>query len=127
MGDVKLGRRLESRILAVLGLPRRHLQKNSVVNDHCRHLPIKFPGNVKDCQGKLVRYARACYKYKDCVYEGRFLPVNYYDKAKFVSTVQKFYGRPVDLHNVSACKVFSDLMASVESLEGFQIPDFHFH
>ena len=28
-------------------------EENSVVNDHCRHLPLKFSVNVKDRQDKL--------------------------------------------------------------------------
>ena len=40
--------------LAVQGPTKRHLQKkNSVDNDHCIRLPIKFSVNVEDRQDKI--------------------------------------------------------------------------
>ena len=31
-------------------------EENSIVDDHCSHLPVKFSVNVKDRQDKLPRY-----------------------------------------------------------------------
>ena len=71
---------------------------------------------------QLVRYSRACCKYRDFVDRGKLLNNRLlsqsYRKAKIVSTVKKFYGTHhnlVDPYNVAISKLISDLMASVEA------------
>ena len=61
-------------------------------------------------------FSKACYKYQDFVDRGKLLTNNFfsqdYRKAKLVSTVEKFYGRPhdpVDPYNVAVSKLISDL------------------
>ena len=68
---------------------------------------------------QLIRYARACSNYQDCMGCGKVLTAKLlsqrYQKTKLVATLKKFCGRHHDLvnpYNVAVSRIVSDVFAS---------------